>query len=167
MHTVFIGAGSNVGDRDNFLRKGISLLNASAAITVRRISSVYETEPLGEDASGAFLNLVIQAETSLTPDSLFHTLKAIEAAAGRISRTKWGDRELDLDLLLYDDECLAAPGLSIPHPEITSRDFVLVPLVELAPQLTHPATKQPFANYLEQLKDRFILRVWNSDLQPQ
>jgi 2-amino-4-hydroxy-6-hydroxymethyldihydropteridine diphosphokinase len=131
---AFIGLGSNVGDRLGYLRRAVSALRALGEV---RVSSVYETDPVGPPQD-PFLNAVASLETVLAPHDLLVALKKIEADLGRIPRERWGPREIDLDLLLYGDETIDAPDLTVPHPEMTKRGFVLVPLVELAPDAHLP-----------------------------
>ncbi len=134
MTQAFIGIGSNVGDRLEFLRRAVDALRELGRV---RTSSVYETDPVGPPQD-AFLNAVASLETALRPHDLLAALKRIEAELGRIPRERWGPREIDLDLLLYGDETIDEPGLSVPHPEMTKRGFVLVPLVEVAPDARLP-----------------------------
>jgi 2-amino-4-hydroxy-6-hydroxymethyldihydropteridine diphosphokinase len=131
---AFIGLGSNVGDRLDYLRRAVDALRALGAV---RVSSVYETDPVGPPQD-AFLNAVASLETTLGAREVFDALKKIEADLGRIPRERWGPREIDLDLLLYGDETITEADLTVPHPQLTKRGFVLVPLVELAPDAHLP-----------------------------
>lgn len=137
-HQVYVGIGSNVGDRkDNFLEA----LNRLAKIPDTKVikeSSLYESEPLG-DAKQWYVNGAIQIETRLKPDALLLKFKNIERAMGRKKvKKRWGSRIIDLDILLYDALILKKKNLRIPHPEMQHRKFVLVPLSEIAPQVIHP-----------------------------
>ena len=128
---VFVGLGSNVGDRLEHLRRAVLELAATDGIDVVATSSVYETDPVGP-AQPDFLNAVVELETSLAPGELLARLKAIERTVGRSpSQERWGPREVDLDLLLYGDETIDTVDLKVPHPEMYVRAFVVVPLREL------------------------------------
>lgn len=128
----FVGLGSNVGDRLANLRAAVTALARTDGIEVARTSSVYETDPVGPPQPD-FLNAVVEVETSLGPAELLQTLKAIERELGRTPSERWGPREIDLDLLLYGDASSSSDELTVPHPEISRRAFVLVPLAEIAP----------------------------------
>lgn len=134
---VFIGLGSNLGDRLANLERAVEALQ-SRGIEVRRVSSVYETDPVGPPQPD-FLNAVCEIWTELAPRDLLAELKAIEEEVGRRRKERWGPREIDLDLLLYGDLQVDEPGLTVPHRELTRRDFVLVPLLELDPNLELPS----------------------------
>lgn len=135
-HTVFLGLGSNLGDRRANLQRAIQLL--SEQLEVRAVSSLYETEPVGYLDQPKFLNAVCRATTALRPEALLAHVKAVEAALGRMPTVRFGPRIIDIDILLYDDLVLDTPTLTIPHPRLTERAFVLAPLSELAPAAVHP-----------------------------
>lgn len=136
--TAYLGLGTNLGDREANLRRALALLAATPGVDVRRVSAVYETEPVGHKEQPWFLNQVVELETRLAPRALLDSALAIEAALGRARRERWGPRTMDIDILLYDDLTLEAPGLTVPHPRLTERAFVLVPLAELVPGLALP-----------------------------
>jgi 2-amino-4-hydroxy-6-hydroxymethyldihydropteridine diphosphokinase len=131
---AFVALGSNVGDRLSYLRRAVAALRALGSL---RVSSVYETEPVGPPQE-RFLNAVAVVDTVLGPHDVLDELKRIEASLGRVPRERWGPREIDLDLLLYGDESVDDARLTVPHPELTNRAFVLVPLRELAPEARLP-----------------------------
>jgi 2-amino-4-hydroxy-6-hydroxymethyldihydropteridine diphosphokinase len=135
----YLGLGSNVGDRYAHLRAALELL-AQHGVTVEAVSSVYETEPVGEILDQPdFLNAAIRIETELEPEALLDVCKAIEVEQGRmLAGPRHGPRPLDVDLLLLGDIELKSERLTLPHPEATSRRFVLVPLLELDPELALP-----------------------------
>jgi len=137
---VFVALGSNLQERLGFLVQGVRELSWLADTTVLAISSVYETEPVGGPRPQSFyLNAVVQIRTKLEPLELLRGMQGIERVAGRVrTSVRAAARTLDLDLLLYGDECLETPELVIPHPRMHERSFVLEPLVELAPDLIHP-----------------------------
>jgi 2-amino-4-hydroxy-6-hydroxymethyldihydropteridine diphosphokinase len=129
---VYIGLGSNIEDREFYLKEAIRLLQLHPDINIRRCSSIYETDPVGFTEQAAFLNMVIQAETKLGPAELFKHMLAVEQQLGRIRDIRWGPRTIDLDLLLYGKHQLSEPELLIPHPRMAERAFVLIPLLEIA-----------------------------------
>lgn len=133
MERVYIGLGSNLGDRMEYLRSAAGML--SPDVRVLRTSPIYETAPWGYADQGAFLNQVIEGETELQPRTLLHLLKAIEAKLGRKERVRNGPREIDLDLLLYGDWIVNERNLVVPHPSLHERAFILTPLADLAPEL--------------------------------
>lgn len=135
MTTAFIGLGSNVGDRLENIRTALRLLGERAEVA--GVSTVYETEPVGPPQPH-FLNAVCRIETDLSPPDLLAAVKAIEADIGRSPGERWGPREIDLDLLLYGEEETHTDDLVIPHPRLTDRAFVLVPLLEIAPEVILP-----------------------------
>lgn len=122
-------------------------------ITLQQISSLYKTSPVGDVIQDDFLNGVLSIETSLSPHALLQTLKQIETDVGRQHRTRWGPREIDMDILIYNDIYLHTPNLIIPHPEMHRRRFVLVPLVEIAPDLIHPTYNKTIQTLLDCLED--------------
>ena len=139
-HRVFIGLGSNLGDRAAFLKKAGEHLKNLRESRVVWYSSVYETDPYGKEDQGRFLNAVGEIETTLLPPALLTELKSIEIAVGREQREHWGPREIDLDILLYDGFVYQDDQVTVPHPEMEKRKFVLVPLREIAPDLVHPVS---------------------------
>jgi 2-amino-4-hydroxy-6-hydroxymethyldihydropteridine diphosphokinase len=138
--TAYIALGSNLGDRRAAMVSAIDMLNSNPTVCVTRVSSMFETAPVGPLDQGPFLNAAIEVQTSLTPRDLLVRMFAIEAAHGRRRSTeeRWGPRTLDLDLLLYGDRIIDEPGLVVPHPRLHDRLFVLEPLAEIAPDVVHP-----------------------------
>jgi 2-amino-4-hydroxy-6-hydroxymethyldihydropteridine diphosphokinase len=133
---AWVGLGSNLGDGRRQFRDALRALHADPAIEVRRASSLYRTAPWGVTDQPEFSNAVAELRTSLAPHALLDRLLAAERAAGRVrDGARWGPRTLDLDLLVYDDAVIDTPTLRVPHPHAHERDFVLVPLAELAPEL--------------------------------
>ncbi len=135
---VYVALGSNLGDREAYLWQALGLLSAEPAVKVRRVSSFYETKPVGNLEQPDFLNAVVQLACSLSPLELLRTLQAIEIRLGRERLVPWGPRTIDMDLLLFGQETVEEPGLTVPHPRLLERDFVLVPLAEIAPDLILP-----------------------------
>lgn len=134
MAVAYIGLGSNVGNRDKNLERAIDNLTKEEGIELLRVSSIYETEPVGYENQEDFLNAVVEIETHLDPHELLSVTKSIEAKQKRVRTVHWGPRTIDLDILLYDDVVLSEPRLRLPHPEVSNRAFVLVPLADLAPE---------------------------------
>jgi 2-amino-4-hydroxy-6-hydroxymethyldihydropteridine diphosphokinase len=143
---AFVGLGSSVGDRLDFLRRAARAIADSEEIRLVAISSIYETPPYGGVAERAFLNAVAEIETSLEPTALLDRLKDIERTLGRKPRAKWADREIDLDILLFGDRVVETERLRVPHPELARRSFAVVPLLELAPEARDPASKRNFSD---------------------
>ncbi len=135
-HEIFLGLGSNLGDRQSNLLEALHRLREK--ITIRSVSSCYETEPVGYLDQPRFLNVVCSGTTSLSPRELFRFIKGIEKKMGRRPTVRYGPRPIDIDILFYDDLVLDEPDLVIPHPRLAERAFVLVPLAEIAPQQVHP-----------------------------
>lgn len=132
MSRAFLGLGSNLGDRHHFLRDAVNSLGASVVAE----SDVYETDPIGGPAGqGPFLNLVVELETDLAPKELLAVCQRLESAAERVRAVRWGPRTLDVDVLWIDGVTSDDPELTIPHPRMYLRRFVLAPLAELAPEL--------------------------------
>jgi 2-amino-4-hydroxy-6-hydroxymethyldihydropteridine diphosphokinase len=149
---ALIGLGSNLGDRPTNLNGAISALGWVPGVKVRLVSSFHETEPVGgPPGQGLFLNAVALLETDLEPLPLLHVLQEIESRFGRQRTVRWGERTLDLDLLLFDDRIINTPELSLPHPRMRTRKFVLSPLAEVAPGAVDPVSGRPFAVILADL----------------
>jgi 2-amino-4-hydroxy-6-hydroxymethyldihydropteridine diphosphokinase len=138
MTRAFIGLGSNVGDRLQFLRHAVKHLDDTFGVEVTDVSSVYETEPIGPADQAWFLNAVAAVDTTLSPVTFLHHTQAIERALGRESTYHWGPRTVDLDILLYGDIQVRTATLVIPHAELCNRAFVMIPLLELHPDIVLP-----------------------------
>lgn len=162
---AFIGLGSNLGDREASLRQALEQLAQAPDTVVVRASSLYDTEPVGVEDQPHFLNAVAQLETQLTPRQLLWNLMLIERRLGRVRTQRWGPRTIDLDLLIYEDAIIEDDDFQLPHPELAKRSFVLVPLVELEPMLTHPVTGETMLALLQRLGARPLVkhgsRLWN------
>ncbi len=153
-HRVYIGIGSNLGDRKANTLEAIDRVAKLPATRVVRASSLYESEPLG-NAKTWFVNSVIELETEFPPDEMLKKLKAIEKSMGRkrVKGKRWGSRIIDLDILLCDHEIVEKRALKVPHPEMHKRRFVLLPLAELAPHVVHPQLGQSVSALLATVKD--------------
>ncbi len=148
---VYIGLGSNVGNRENNLQSAVTHLAFKSGLRVVKISPVYETKPVGVTNQRDFLNAVVKLTTSLSPKELLKTTKEVENSLGRARKEHWGPRTIDLDILLFNQQVIREDNLNIPHPEIISRAFVLVPLADIAPELIHPVAKKTIKQLLEEL----------------
>ena len=144
--TAYLGLGSNLGDREENLRKALSLLGDVGEITA--LSSVYETEPWGYAEQPYFLNMVCEFRTSLSPPELLALAQEVERRLGRVRTIRYGPRTMDVDILLYGDQIVDTPDLQIPHPRIPERAFVLAPLAEIAPDVEHSTLKRPISALL-------------------
>ncbi|HHX64584.1 MAG TPA: 2-amino-4-hydroxy-6-hydroxymethyldihydropteridine diphosphokinase [Chloroflexi bacterium] len=150
MATVYIGLGANLGDREANIREALRRM-ADARMRILAVSPLYETEPWGITDQPRFLNGACAIETDLSPEELLDTLKKIEADMGRVRTVRNGPRPIDLDILLYDDRRIETPRLKVPHPGIVERNTVLVPLVDIAPDLKHPLTGRTMTDHLADL----------------
>jgi 2-amino-4-hydroxy-6-hydroxymethyldihydropteridine diphosphokinase len=148
---VFVGVGSNLGDREFLIRKAVESMRDLPRTLVVRVSSLYDTDPVGEVEQPVFLNAVVWLETTLEPRELLWQLLLIEKRMGRVRSQRWGPRPIDLDLLFYGEEAVDEPDLKIPHPEAHRRAFVLLPLLELDPDFVHPTTGEPIKKNLKRL----------------
>lgn len=149
MATVYLALGSNLGDREKNLEEARQQLTAFVSIT--RVSSIYETEPVGVKEQPWFLNQVLAGTSLLSPIDLLRRVKKIELEMGRTEGIRFGPRPIDIDILFYDRLIELSPILTIPHPRLHERAFVLTPLAEIAPELVHPRMRVPIRVLLERL----------------
>ncbi len=147
---VFIGFGSNLGDRWKLINQAIEAVTGLPQSRLVKLSSLYETAPVGYLDQGAFLNGVLQLRSLLPPRRLLEQLLAIESRLGRVRVERWGPRTIDLDIIIIGDEIIDREELKVPHPEMAGRRFVLEPLAELAPDLVHPVKQQTITEILNQ-----------------
>ena len=152
-HTAYIGIGSNLGTPGKNCVDAIDKISTSDHIKIISKSSFYQTAPIGDIEQGWFVNSVIKINTELSPKKLMLALLNIESEMGRIRKEKWGPRLIDLDLLFYDILILNQEGIILPHPEIQKRKFVLIPLNEIAENLTHCILKKTIKTLLQELSD--------------
>jgi 2-amino-4-hydroxy-6-hydroxymethyldihydropteridine diphosphokinase len=150
---ILLSLGSNLGDRKGIIIKAVELLTDNTVIEKVILSNFYETEPVGPKDQPFFINIALRAETSLEPLELLARLKEIEADLGRVKRERWKEREIDIDVLLYGDLILDNPHITIPHPRMHERNFVLVPAVEIAPDMMHPVFNAKLSHLLDISKD--------------
>lgn len=153
MKPVYIGLGSNSGDRIKNIRKALSQLSKEAAVELLRVSSYYLTAPQGYENQAWFINAVAETETSLPPAELLELLQSIEARMGRRRLFRWGPRNIDLDILFFGSQRVDETNLIIPHPRAQDRRFVMEPLAELCPAGVDPVTNKTFSALLKALGD--------------
>jgi len=157
---VYLSLGSNLGNREVNIGRALAGL-AGAGAEMIRVSSLYRTEPVGYTAQPWFLNCAAEVATELMPLQLLRRCQAIERGLGRRRGVSQGPRPIDIDILFYESLVVRAPGLTIPHPRLAERRFVLVPLAEIAPQAEHPVLRQSVLEMLKETPDRSqVLRLW-------
>lgn len=151
MKRVFVGIGSNLGDREFLIRKAVEGLRELPHTSVLRVSSLYDTDPVGEVVQPPFLNAVAWLESELDARALLWHLLLIERRMGRVRTQRWGPRSIDLDLIFHGDLVLDEPDLQVPHPEAHRRAFVLHPMLELDPDFVHPITGETVRKMVKKL----------------
>jgi len=157
---VYLGLGSNLGNRQDNLKEALSFL--SQRMRVGKVSSVYDTKPVGNIDQPRFLNMVCQVYTRLAPKELLILVKGIESKLGRVGKS--GDsRPIDIDILFYGDQIIETPELVIPHPRLAKRAFVLIPLAEIAPTLRHPVSGKTIQGILQRATETQSVFKWTND----
>lgn len=149
---AYIGLGANLGDRENNINRALQMLNESDGIKLSAVSPLYETEPWGKEDQPKFLNLAAQIETTLEPKQLLAECQRIEKALGRVRRERWGERIIDVDILAMDRIETDGDELILPHPYVTERAFVLVPLFDIAPDLM--VKRRPVWQWLDEVSGK-------------
>ena len=153
MELVYIGIGSNLGDRKKNLKEAVTRLDARDSIKLTKVSSSYLTEPIGGPPQPWYYNAIVEVRTSLTPRDLLSVLREIERGMGRKRRERNSPRIIDLDILFFGGRVIEADDLKVPHPRALERRFVLEPLVEIAADLTHPSAGGAMKEWLEKLEE--------------
>ena len=159
-HNIFISLGSNQGEKIKNCERAIEEILKLDCNCIVAQSSWYHTQPWGRDDQDWFINGVIQVKTCLSPRELLSQLKEVELQLGRKDNGRWGPRPIDMDILFYDDLRIKSPDLEIPHPRIHQRNFVLIPMAEIAPHFIHPVFKEAIKQLLNRVSDqKKVLRV--------
>lgn len=153
-HEAFVGFGSNLGDKEKFIDEAIEALSNLPQINIVAISDKIVTEPYGNVEQDVFLNGVMKIETLLPADELLQILQKVEEHAGRERKIHWGPRTLDLDIIFYDDDIISEDDLIVPHPDMKNRDFVLKPLMQIAPYKLHPVYRKTISDMYAELMDK-------------
>jgi 2-amino-4-hydroxy-6-hydroxymethyldihydropteridine diphosphokinase len=161
MKEVYLGLGSNKGERISFIKKAISEIELLPCTEVFISAAIYETEPWGNIEQDDYLNTAIGIKTELNAEDLLKELKRIEKLIGRIENRKWSEREIDIDLLFYGDEIIEKENMKVPHGQIENRRFVLVPMNEIAPELIHPVIKKSISQLLDSTSDKLNVFKYN------
>lgn len=157
-NTAYIGLGSNKGDRKKNIQTALEKISSIESNRIESVSSLYESLPFGKEDQENFLNAVIKLSTSFDHQDLLKILKEIEVSLGRIFREKWGPREIDLDILFYNNLIFSNEIITLPHEGVIYRDFVLVPLCEIEPELIHPVYNKKVCEFISELKVKSILQ---------
>lgn len=156
---AYLGLGSNLGDRFKNLSEALQRLNNTEGIEVRDISSVYETDPIDDTSQPKYLNAAVMVETTLEAKKLLKTCMTVERNMGRVRRERWESRVIDIDMLFYDDEVMSTVELTLPHPLLHEREFVLRPLADIAPDLVHPMLDENIAQLLSEVEPSGVKRM--------
>lgn len=166
MALVYLSLGSNKGDRVGYVQQATSLLNGFEGINVVQSSSLYETEPWGVDSENWFVNAVIQISTTLSPQLLLAQCQKIESMLGRDREREghYGDRNIDIDILFYDNVIINDENLSVPHQHFHERAFTLIPMLELAPDFVHPVSKKTVDVLYEELENPEMVYLYGTRL---
>ena len=160
-HTAFIAIGSNLGTPKENCIEAIDIISSNPDIKITSKSSFYQTAPVGNTEQDWFINAVIKVSTQLTSDILLSALLKIESKMGRIRKEKWGPRIIDLDILFYDNLVIKKKDLTLPHPEIQKRNFVLQPLNEIGENFIHPSLRKSISTLLKESKDNSVVKKLN------
>ncbi|MFX3619025.1 MAG: 2-amino-4-hydroxy-6-hydroxymethyldihydropteridine diphosphokinase [Sporolactobacillus sp.] len=161
--SVYLGLGSNIGDRALFLRQALERLSQCEGIRAAECSSIYETEPYGPVSQNKFLNMAVRLDTLLPPAALLNVLQQIEQDLRRKREIHWGPRTIDLDILVYGREVISTEKIALPHPEISRRAFVLKPMAEIAPHLVVPGINQSIIELWQMVEEKEGVHLWRKN----
>ena len=164
MSKVFLALGSNKGEREEYLKNALLALESDSEVSIIARSSIYETRPYGNIPQKNYFNGVILIETSYSPDEIYLLIKKIEKEVGRTDSVRWGEREIDIDIILIDSLIFENKNITIPHKEYDLRDFVLVPMCEIDSELTDPKTGIRLVDKIESLTEKYIIDKVNFTL---
>ncbi|MDZ5474301.1 2-amino-4-hydroxy-6-hydroxymethyldihydropteridine diphosphokinase [Bacillus sp. 31A1R] len=159
-NTAYISLGTNMGEKSLNLHDAIEYIEENGKIGLVNFSSIYATDPVGYTEQDEFLNMVLHIETELNPLELLDFCLDVENTLGRKREKRWGPRIIDLDILLYNQENINSEKLIVPHPRMKDRAFVIVPLIEISPNITFPEMNQPIKSFLEDIPDKEGVRIW-------
>ncbi|MDR7002265.1 2-amino-4-hydroxy-6-hydroxymethyldihydropteridine diphosphokinase [Neobacillus niacini] len=159
-NTALISLGSNMGNRYDYLSNAIKQLINNPKIKLVNCSSVYETDPVGYEDQDLFLNMVMEIKTNYSAHELLEICLKTEQQLGRKREIKWGPRTIDLDILMYNQENIETENLIVPHPRMHERAFVIVPLLEIHPDMIIPGMEKPLQTSLDELPDKEGVRIW-------
>lgn len=159
MIDVYLGLGSNIGDREQQLQSAVERLDQVTEIHVQHMSSMYETKPVGYVEQPDFLNVCLHIKTTLSPEALLHQCLRIEKELYRVREVRWGPRTIDIDVLLYGDEIIESEQLIVPHPRMTARAFVMIPLNEIAAHVIEPRSKKAIQSLVQ--PDETVVKYQN------
>jgi len=162
MAVVFLGLGSNEGNREGNIRQALALLANDKEIKIKAVSSLYESKALGESLQPDFVNCVVEIKTDCEPHDLLKIAKSVEKAMGREPHTHMLPRAMDIDILLYDNIDLDSMELRIPHSRLRTRRFVLEPLLEIDENVRHPITNESLSDCLEKVKSQRMIKIMDS-----
>ncbi|EPY6471931.1 2-amino-4-hydroxy-6-hydroxymethyldihydropteridine diphosphokinase [Clostridium sporogenes] len=151
MHTAYVAFGSNMGEKENYIKRALEKIEEKA-IKIIKLSPIYETEPYGVLDQDSFLNGVVKIESNLTPENLIEVLLDIEKQLDRVRERRWGPRTIDLDIIFYDDFIINEENLIIPHRDMENREFVLKPLCDIDENFIHPVLKKSVKQLYDELK---------------
>ncbi|MEM1505870.1 2-amino-4-hydroxy-6-hydroxymethyldihydropteridine diphosphokinase [Domibacillus sp. 8LH] len=162
IHEAYLSLGTNMGNREDQLREAVRQLQEQKSLRLLAVSSIYETDPVGFTDQPSFLNIVVKLKTSMTPDELLAACQEIENKLGRERIVRWGPRTIDLDILLYNHDNIKSDSLIIPHPRMTERAFVLIPLAEIDTAITLPGTSLPLEQYVKNVQGKEGVKLWKT-----
>ena len=151
---IALGLGSNIGDRENYIRRAVDELSNN--FSINKVSDIFETKAWGEEDQPDFLNACLIAETDKTPEEVLDIIKQVEDKLGRTKSYRWGPREIDIDLLLFDNQQLSSQRLTVPHPQLANRAFVLVPLAQIGGDLIDPSTTFPISELAKKIDNSSV-----------